>query len=56
MLPEIFMQAVDGGMLYLLEIREADSILELDLGEVPAVIDSNFSIVPHSFLSTQSWN
>lgn len=56
MLPEICLQTAKGGLLYLWQIKEASSFLELDLGEVPAAIDRRFSITPYSFLSTQSYN
>ena len=45
-----------GGILYLWQIKEAVSFLELELGEVPRTIDSQFSITPHLFLSTQNLN
>jgi hypothetical protein len=56
MLPEICSQPAGAGALYLWQIKEAASFLELDLGEVPAHIDSHFSITPHSFLATQDYN
>jgi hypothetical protein len=55
-LPEIFLQATGGGMLFLWQVKEATSFLVLDLGEAPADIDNRFSIVPYSFLSTQSYS
>jgi len=55
-LPEIFLRATNGGMLYIWQILEAGSFLVLDLGESPAVVDSHFSIVPYSFLSTKSYS
>jgi hypothetical protein len=55
-LPEIFLQADGGGNLCLWQIKEATSFLVLDLGEIPAAVDSHFSIVPYSFLSTQTYN
>ena len=55
-LPEIFLEAADGGVLFLWQIKEAASFLVLDLGEAPAVMDSYFSIVPYSFVSTQIQN
>jgi len=55
-LPEIFLEAPDGGVLFLWQIEEAASFLVLDLGEAPADIDSHFSIVPYSFASTPIHN
>src|SRR5579864_802727 len=55
-LPEIFLEAADGAVLFLWQIKEAASFLVLDLGEAPAEMDSHFSIVPYSFLSTQVHN
>ena len=51
-LPEIFWDP-DDQELYLWQIQEAASFLVLDLGKAPAIIDSYFSIVPHSFITTQ---
>ena len=56
MLPEISLQTANGGILCIWEIKEAGSFLELDLGEIPAAIDKHFSITPHNFLCTQSYN
>jgi hypothetical protein len=55
-LPEIFLEAADGGILFLWQIKETASFLVLDLGEAPTVMDSHFSIVPYSFVSTQIHN
>jgi hypothetical protein len=55
MLPEIFLKTPDGSALFLWQIREAASFLELAFSEAPAVIDRYFSITPYSFLSTQSY-
>lgn len=55
-LPEIFLEASDGGVLFLWHIKEAAAFLVLDLGEAPADMDSHFSLVPYSFISTQIHN
>ena len=55
-LPEIFLEAPDGRLLFLWQIEEAASFLVLDLGEAPADVDSHFSIVPYSFVSTHIYN
>ena len=56
-LPEIFWGLPDeGGLLYLWQIKEAASFLVLDLGEAPIDMDSHFSIVPYSFVSTQNYS
>ncbi len=55
-LPDTFLKTAMGGILYLWQIKEAVSFLELELGEVPRTIDSQFSITPHLFLSTQNLN
>ena len=52
-LPEIFLKAANGNILCIWQIKEADAFLVLDLGEMPAAIDSQLSIVPYSFLSAQ---
>jgi len=56
MLPEIMLKAANGGLLYLWQIREAASFLELDLSEFPLAVDRQFSIDPYSFLSTQGYS
>jgi hypothetical protein len=56
MLPEIFAEPSGDHRLYLWEVKTAASFLQLDLGEVPAAAESHFSIIPYSFLSTQSFN
>jgi hypothetical protein len=54
MLPEVFEKADD--KLYLWQIREADSFIELELAEAPAEKDNQCSLDPYSFLSTTSLN
>jgi hypothetical protein len=56
MLPEIVERPSGGKKLYLWEIREASSFLELELGEFPVTTDKYFSIDPYSFLSTKLHN
>lgn len=56
MLPEIFSKPAGANRLYLWEIKATASFLQLDLGEVPAAVESRFSIIPYSFLSIQSYN
>jgi len=56
-LPESYLKAVkDSGILYLWQIKEAASFLELELGEIPATIDEHLSITPRLFFSTKSHN
>jgi hypothetical protein len=55
-LPEICSPAADGGILYLWQVREGSSFLELELCEVPAVLDKYLSIDPYFFLEIQSFN
>ncbi len=53
-LPEIFEQPLaNNKKLYLREIIEASSFIELQLGETDAVLEYEFSIDPYSFLSMQ---
>jgi hypothetical protein len=54
MLPEVFEKA--DNKLYLWQIREADSFIELELAEAPTAKNSQFSLDPYSFLSTTSFN
>ncbi|MDP9229793.1 MAG: hypothetical protein M3O67_03855 [Bacteroidota bacterium] len=53
MLPEIFEQHSVNKKLYLWEIREASSFIELELGEIYLEIEKQFSINPYSFLPIQ---
>lgn len=50
MLPEIIEQPY-GGKLYLWQIREAKSFIEIDLGETPEDKENAYSIDPYLFLS-----
>src|SRR5258708_2817410 len=56
MLPEICWQPADGSTLYLWQVKQGASFLELELGEVPCDLDSHLSITPHLFFSTQPYN
>ena len=56
MLPEICEYAVDGKKLYLWQVREAASFLEIEMGEIPAEKESYFSIDPYSFMPAKSYN
>lgn len=52
-LPEVFEQNSLSKRLYLWEVREASSFIELEMGEIYLVLEKEFSIYPYSFLSTQ---
>lgn len=53
MLPEIFNKLSLKKPLYLWEIREATSFIELELGEQYIEFEKQFSLDPYSFLPTQ---
>jgi hypothetical protein len=54
MLPEVFGQpATDEKKLYMWEIKEGKSFLEVELGEFPDEKDKYFSIDPYSFMETK---
>jgi len=53
MLPEIFKQHSVNKKLYLWEIREASSFIQLELGEKYIEFEKQFSIDPYSFLPMQ---
>ena len=53
MLPEIFNQHAVNKKLYLWEIREGISFIELELGEKYLEFEKEFSIDPYSFLPLQ---
>jgi len=55
-LPEVYLHPGGKGVLYLWQIKEAASFLEIELGEFPAPLDRHFSISPHSFFSTLALN
>jgi len=55
-LPEVLVEPGNGGILYLWDIKEAQSFLELVLSEIPLPIDQRLSITPHSFLCFQDYN
>ena len=56
MLPEVWIKPPNDGVLYLWDVKEAQSFLELELSEVPLQVDPRLSITPHSFLSFQNYN
>jgi hypothetical protein len=56
MLPEVWINPANDGILHLWDVREARTFLELKLGEVPLHIGCRLSITPHSFLSFQVYN
>ena len=55
-LPEICLRSKNGDMLYLWQVKEAESFLELELGEIFAEIDAHSSLTPHLFFSTLAYN
>jgi len=56
MLPDIFEQPDNAKMLYLWQVREGASFIELELGEFPTGKDNYYSIDPYSFLKINSFN
>lgn len=55
-LPEILIKPSNDGILYLWDVKEAQSFLEMTLSEIPLPIDCRLSITPHSFLCFQNYN
>ena len=53
MLPEVFQQNAINKKLYLWEIREGSSFIELELGEIHLELEKQFSIDPYSFMPLQ---
>ena len=53
MLPEV---CKDNKNLYLWQIRENKSCLNIELGELPTPLEGYFSIDPYTFLAEQSEN
>ncbi|MES1221385.1 MAG: hypothetical protein ABUT20_38145 [Bacteroidota bacterium] len=56
MLPEICKQEKGAEKLYLWQVRQASSFLELELANYPEDKDAYFSIDPYSFIATKSDN
>ena len=56
MLPELFVQPEGAKNLFLWQVREGESFLELDMGEFPLEKDKCLSIDPYSFLTEQFCN
>jgi hypothetical protein len=56
MLPEVWVKPPNGGILYLWDIRETQSLLELGLSEFPLPVDHQLSITPSYFLPFQVYN
>lgn len=50
MLPEICKSTIDERKVFLWQLREANSFIELDFAEQPCEINKHFSINPYSFL------
>lgn len=53
-LPEVFTMNTSDRPLYIWEIREYNSIMEIDMGECPSVKDNYFCIDPYKFMAKQS--
>ena len=56
MLPEVWVKPANDGILYLWDIQEEESCLELMLSEVPLPVDPRLSISPHAFMGFQNFN
>jgi hypothetical protein len=56
MLPELWVDPPNEGILYLWEVKQSDSFLKLELSEIPLPIDPRRSIAPLSFLSFRNNN
>ncbi|MFT3935403.1 MAG: hypothetical protein QM726_17385 [Chitinophagaceae bacterium] len=53
MFPEICEQIPEGKKMYLWEIKEADTFIDLELGEMQEDKDRYFSVNPYIFLAEQ---
>lgn len=56
MLPECWVDPPNDGILYLWEVRQAESFLKLELCEIPLPMDPRESIAPQSFFLFQKYN
>ena len=52
-LPEVFVQMPVGKKMYLWEIKEADTFIELEMGELQEDKEKYFSINPYAFIPEQ---
>lgn len=50
LLPEVFIQLPPEKRLFLWEIKQGNSFIELELGEIPGHPEQVFSIDPYSFM------
>ncbi|MEO8412586.1 MAG: hypothetical protein ABI472_02965 [Ginsengibacter sp.] len=55
-LPEIYMLPGSQKKLFIWQIKEGKSFIELELGEIPGETDEQLSINPYLFLHFQSLN
>jgi hypothetical protein len=56
MLPELWVDPPNDGILYLWEVKQGESCLKLELSEILVSMDPRQSIAPLSFLSFQNNN
>lgn len=56
MLPEICKHSDENKRLYLWQVKENKSCLEIELSELPEQFDKNFSIDPYSFMLLKLMN
>jgi hypothetical protein len=56
MLPEILQKSANGKHLPLWQIRDAETFLELELGESPEANENYYSVYPSNFLPTKYLN
>jgi len=56
LLPGIIEKSATGKKLFLRQIIQCSSFLEIDLCESPVRIDNTFSVNPYLFLPVVSWN
>lgn len=54
MLPELYEQNDKTKKLFLWQVKEGKSFIELELGETPEAVEKEYSIDPYSFLHFQS--
>ena len=55
-LPEVFNENEDSRKLFVWELRDGDSFIELELGEAPEDVDRFDSIDPYRFFSSLNMN
>lgn len=53
MLPEVYLHSEESKKLFLWQIKQGKSFIDLEIGDIPDEVEKQFSIDPYSFLHFQ---